>query len=73
MQIKEVMAGTECAIGEEQCGVRQGRGYVDQVFVIRQVCEKYPANRKNLFWASMDLKMHDTIDRHGMLQNEIGV
>ena len=24
--IKRVRAGTECAIGEEQCGFRQGRG-----------------------------------------------
>ena len=25
--IKRVRAGTECAIGEEQCGFRQGRGF----------------------------------------------
>ena len=29
--IKRVMAGTECAIGEEQFGFRQGRGCIDQV------------------------------------------
>ena len=39
-----VRAGTECAIGEEQCGFRQGRGCMDQVFAVRQVCEKYLAN-----------------------------
>ena len=38
--IKSVRAGTECAIGEEQCGFRQGRGCMDQVFAVRQVCEK---------------------------------
>ena len=27
--IKRVMAGTECAIGEEQCGFRQGRECMD--------------------------------------------
>ena len=32
--IKRVRAGTECAIGEEQCGFRQGRGCMYQVFVI---------------------------------------
>ena len=45
--IKRVRAGTECAIGEEQCGFRQGRGHMDQVFDIRQMCEKYLANGKD--------------------------
>ena len=35
--IKIVRARTECALGEEQCGFRQGRGYMDQVFAVRQV------------------------------------
>ena len=30
--IKRVRGGTECAIGEEECGFRQGRGRMDQVF-----------------------------------------
>ena len=42
--IKRVMAGTECVIGEEQCMFRLGRGCMDQVFAIRQVCEKYLRN-----------------------------
>ena len=67
--IKRVRAGTECAIGEEQCGFRQGRGCMDLVFAVRQVCEKYLANGKDVFWAFMDLeKAYDTIDRHGMWQ-----
>ena len=67
--IKRVRAGTECAIGEEQCGFKQGRGCMNQVFAVRQVCEKYLANWKDVFWAFMDLaKAYDTIDRHGMLQ-----
>ena len=37
--IKKVRAETECAIGEEQYGFRQGRGCMDQVFAVRQVCE----------------------------------
>ena len=37
--IKRVRAGTECAIGAEQCGFRQSRGCMDQVFAVRQVCE----------------------------------
>ena len=35
MLIKRDRACTECAIGEEQCGIRQGRGCMDQVFAVR--------------------------------------
>ena len=35
--IKRVRAGTECEIGEEQCGFRHGRGCMDQVFAVRCV------------------------------------
>ena len=63
--IKRVRARTECAIGEEQCGFRQGRECKDQVFAIRQVCEKYQANGKDVFSAFMNLvKNDDTIDRY---------
>ena len=38
---------------------------MDQVFAVRQVCEKNFANGKGVFWAFMDLeKAYDTIDRH---------
>ena len=64
--IKSVRAGTECAIGEERCGFRQGRGCM---FAVRQVFENYLVNREDVFWAFMDLeKTYDTIDRHGMWQ-----
>ena len=67
--IKRVMAGTECAIGDEQCGLRQSRGCFDQVFAVRQECEKYLANWKDVFWAFMDLeKAYDNIDLHGTWQ-----
>ena len=46
--IKRVRAGAECAIGKEQCGFRQGRRCMDQVFAVRQVCEKYLANGKDV-------------------------
>ena len=37
------------------------------VFAVRQVCEKYLSNGKEVFWAFMDLeKAYDKIDRHGM-------
>ena len=42
---------------------------MDQVFAVRQVCEKYLANGKDIFWAFVDLeKAYDTIDCHGMWQ-----
>ena len=67
--LRRVRAGTECAIGYEQCGFRQGRGCMDQVFAVRQVCEKYQANGKDIFWTFMDLeKAYDKIDRHGKWQ-----
>ena len=57
--IKRVRAGTECAIGKEQCRFRQGRGCVDQVFAIRQVCEKYLENGKNYSGRLWIWKRHD--------------
>ena len=42
---------------------------MDQVFAVRQVCEKYLANKKDVFWAFMDFeKAYGTIDQHGMWQ-----
>ena len=41
---------------EEQCGFRQGRGCMDQVFAVRQVCEKYLANGRDIFSAFIDLE-----------------
>ena len=49
MLIKRVRVGTECSIGEEQCGFRQGSGCMDQVFAVRQVSEKYLSNGKDVF------------------------
>ena len=53
--IKRARAGIECAIGEEQCGYKQGRGCMDQVFAVRHVCEKFLAHGKDVFWVFMDL------------------
>ena len=42
---------------------------MDQVFAVMQVCEKYLANWKDVFWVFWDLeKVYDMIDRHGMWQ-----
>ena len=52
MVIKRIRDGTECAI-EEQCGFRQGRECMDQVFAGKQVCEKYLINVKDVLWEFM--------------------
>ena len=44
---------------------------MEQMFAVRQVCEKYLTNGKDVFWAFMYLeKAYDTIDQHGMWQME---
>ena len=54
---------------EEQCGFRKGRGCMEKVLAVRQVCEKYLANGKDVFRAFMDLEnAYDTIYRHAMWQ-----
>ena len=35
------------------------------MIAVRQVCEKYLANGKDVFWAFMGLGTYYTIDRHG--------
>ena len=57
--IKRVRAGPECAIREEQCGFRQGRRDMDQVFAERQVCDKYLENGKDVFLAFIIIIYHD--------------
>ena len=45
--------------GKERCGFSSGRGCVDQLFAVRQLCEKLKKScekGKNLFSAFMDLK-----------------
>ncbi len=58
--IMRVREGTEGMICAEQGGFRKGRGRVDQIFAVRQVCEKYLAKGKDVFWAFMDLEKHMT-------------
>ena len=44
--IEKVYSLTEGLIGEEQCGFRSGRGYVDQVFLMKQMTEKFVSKNK---------------------------
>ena len=53
MLIKRVTDGTERAIWEN---FRQGRGCMDQVFAVWQVCERSLANLQDVYWAFMDFE-----------------
>ena len=65
--IEKVRSLTERLIGEEQCGFRSGRGCVDQVFVMKQMSEKFVDKNKSLYVAYMDLeKAYDRVDREAM-------
>ncbi len=65
--IKRVREGTEGMIRDEQGGFRRGKGCVDQIFAVRQVCQKYLAKSKEVFWAFMDLeKAYERTDREGL-------
>ena len=67
--IERVRALTEGRMGEEQCGFRRGRGCVDQIYVMKQMSEKYWERNKSLYVAYMDLeKAYDRVDREAMWQ-----
>ena len=62
--IGRIMNRTDGVLGEEQCGFRSGRECNDQFFVVIQLCEKFLAKGKDLFWAFMELeKAYDRVDR----------
>ena len=62
--IERVRAITENLIGEEQGGFRKGRGVLDQVFVVKGLCEKFREKGREICMAFMDLeKSYDIIDR----------
>ena len=46
--IEKVCSQTEGLIGEEQYGFRSGRGCVDQVFVMKQMSEKFVDENESL-------------------------
>ena len=51
-------------IVEVQSGFRRGRGCTDQIFIPRQICEKYLGNGKDVHFAFLDLeKAYDRVDR----------
>ena len=49
--IERVRSETESNVGEEQCGIRNGRGFIDQVFVMRELAERFESKGKNMYVA----------------------
>ena len=43
-------------IVEVQGGFRRGRGCTDQIFIVRQICEKYLGKGKDVYFAFLDLE-----------------
>ena len=65
--INRIRDKTERAIAEVQGGFRRGRGCTDQTFIVRQICEKYVAKGKDVYFAFLDLeKAYDRVDREAM-------
>ena len=47
--------------------IRRGRGCTDQIFIVRQICEKYLGKGKDVYFAFFDLeKVYDRVDRDTM-------
>ena len=65
--INRIRDKTENVIAEVQRGFRRGRGCTDQIFIVRQICEKYLGKGKDVYFAFLDLeKVYDRVDRDAM-------
>ena len=53
--INRIRAKTENVNAEVQGGFRRGRGCTDQIFIVRQICEKYLGKGKDVYFAFLDL------------------
>ena len=50
-------------------GAGKGRGCVDQIFVVRQLCEKFLAKGREVYFAFIGLeKAYDRVDRRTLWQ-----
>ena len=58
---------TKNVIVEVESGFRRGRECTDQIFIVRQICEKYLGKGKDLYFAFLDLeKGYGRVDRDAM-------
>ena len=64
-----VVENSEGQVGEEQSGFRKGRSWADQIFVLRQLCEKMKEKGKRVWVEFMVLeKAYDRVDRDALWQ-----
>ena len=62
--INRIRDKMENVIVKVQSGFRRGRGCTDQIFIVRQICEKYLEKGKDVYFAFLDLeKAYDRVDR----------
>ena len=54
--INRIRDKTENVIAEVQSGFRRGRRCTDQIFIVRQICEKYLGKGKGVYFAFLDLE-----------------
>ena len=65
--INRIRDKEENVIAEVQSGFRKDRGFTDQIFIVRQMCEKYLGKGKDMYFAFLDLeKVYDRVDRDAM-------
>ena len=65
--INRIRDKTENVIAEVQGGFRRGRGCTDQIFIVRQICEKYLGKGKDVYFAFFDLeKAYDRVGECNM-------
>ena len=65
--INRIRDKTENVIAELQSGFRRGKGCTDQIFIVRQICEKYLGKGKDVYFVFLNLeKAYDRVDRDAM-------
>ena len=56
------MESTNEQVAEEQGGFRYDRGYIDQIFVLKKLVEKYREKKTEMYITFMDLeKAYDKV------------
>ncbi len=64
---ERMMKITHESMGDEQLGFQKSRGYVDKIFAVKILVEKYLEKDRKLFAAFMDLeKGYGRVDRKGL-------
>ena len=56
ISINKIRDKTENVIAEEQSGFKRGGGCRDQIFIVRQICEKYLGKGKDVYFTFLDLE-----------------